>query len=149
MLKKKDLILFSRMFFMPERIKLIQKQSKWTSRPLAHFYPLEWDSSILYLKGICLLNFRIFLCTFVLSPQSILLTISFSLFSRKMRLGSYLAFLMWLCFLNLGHSYIYANQGLVRDLLAASIAALARLQGHCLLALCGAYPFCWPKLETI
>lgn len=69
---------------------------------------------------------------------------------RKMWLHSYLAFFnVPFCFLNLGHSYICANQGLVLDHLTTSTGALTRLQGQRLLTPCGAYPVCWPKLETV
>lgn len=116
-MKKSRIFLFNRMFYISGRIKLIQQWNKWNLSPLAQRYPLELDSLILYLKGICLL-FRIFICMYF-CPFSPIYSINktFLSLSRKMWLGSYLAFLMWLtpCFLNLGHSYLCAKQGLVLD----------------------------------
>lgn len=65
----------------------------------------------------------------------------FLLPSGKIRLGSYLDFFnVPFCFLNLGHSYLGANQGLELGHLATSAGALAGLRGQCLPAKYGAYP---------
>ena len=75
-------------------------------------------------------NISLYFCPF--SPIHSISNI-FLFRSRKMRLGPYLAFFFFtvaFCFLNLGHSYTCASQGLILDLLATSLGALAPLQGH-------------------